>query len=916
MVLFILTALLLVLPLNDAGWAATGSGGADGKRLERMEIMLRQWLLNNKHDRGARFQLAHVLAQRGRAKEALDEYDVLLEENPDDPEILLEKADLLFSIDKQAQALLLLRKIRHLSPEYEDIYQMRYLAWKQLQEPVPAEPVTSQERAASPVAAPESDLSAAEQPEEEQADEPADVETMLLRAAVHIRNNEYLEALALYDRVLTVQPNLRVARIEAFRLLYLMGDYNQLVERGETLLKKNPDDTEVLILLAKTAGIIEQYDMSAEYYRRVLAIDPEDYEAQKGLVYVLNQRGQAFTHERKRDLGRADNLSRHEQYSEAENLYYGLLQENEKDAESILGLAALRVSQGDYEEAFEFYQLALTIEPDLMAAEIGIITVLRKQGKYQEALKKAQTVIGTTSDPEFMRRLMADLLSQMSNLEEAATYFGRVLQDKPDDRGAMHALAVTYRYQGRFKEAVVLNEELLREEPDNIEVLVDLGIMCNYLDKNKAALNYLQRARSLDPDRSDVRAMLYQLKSWYSRVDAQVARIQKRRLLDRNDVDEYLAIGRGTGLSRDVPLARRHYEHILESRPENTAALIGLGTLSLHDGRPAEAEKFFSQALEFNPASRDARTALDDLTKSRRPDLDIRFRSRIFKDYNPLRATFDRRYEETEELVTINRRTRSGDEYLFRYRQSEHRQIYFPLNRTEFKLKGNAFSFGHRRHRPGETMWWFRADSNSFRNTGTNHFNLAGTENQVSGFAVTGKQYRNYFLSMALKRDILVTPRANTTDVDVSTSDIITMALDIDARPDLSFQVSARHLGQTLQGPSRNALGILARYRPSIRENVQLRGGIRSYTNPKDHEYLLSFDLRDKAEDRLSYWLGYDVVFGSSRAVDVDTHSVGLLLDYNITGRWAWYFDGDYSFERRDDEDRDVMYQTGIRFRL
>ena len=65
----------------------------EAERLQKVELMLRQWLLTNSGDRGARHQHADVLSQLGRLDEALAEYDILLEDDPWNPDLIIEKAD-------------------------------------------------------------------------------------------------------------------------------------------------------------------------------------------------------------------------------------------------------------------------------------------------------------------------------------------------------------------------------------------------------------------------------------------------------------------------------------------------------------------------------------------------------------------------------------------------------------------------------------------------------------------------------------------------------------------------------------------------------------------------------------------------------------------------------------------------------
>lgn len=98
------------------------------ERLAHAEQMLRQQLRSHKTDHQARFLLARVLAWQGKLRQALIEYDALIQANPRDGDYLLGKAQTLVWDGKPAQALPLLKQAQRIAPRYEDVWRLQITA--------------------------------------------------------------------------------------------------------------------------------------------------------------------------------------------------------------------------------------------------------------------------------------------------------------------------------------------------------------------------------------------------------------------------------------------------------------------------------------------------------------------------------------------------------------------------------------------------------------------------------------------------------------------------------------------------------------------------------------------------------------------------------------------------------------------
>jgi YaiO family outer membrane protein len=104
---------------------AVAEKAAAAKEFARAESILRERIEAAPGDRRARFLLARVLHWQGKRPASLEQYDVLLREEPGNADYLLGKASVLWFEGRPAQALPLLDAAIARSPDYEDAHRLR-----------------------------------------------------------------------------------------------------------------------------------------------------------------------------------------------------------------------------------------------------------------------------------------------------------------------------------------------------------------------------------------------------------------------------------------------------------------------------------------------------------------------------------------------------------------------------------------------------------------------------------------------------------------------------------------------------------------------------------------------------------------------------------------------------------------------
>ena len=149
-------------------------------------------------------------------------------------------------------------------------------------------------------------------------------------------------------------------------------------------------------------------------------------------------------------------------FATAWQLYRSVLQQDVKNRDALLGMAAIAQQQGDDTVATQYYGQVLTLDPRDPAAHAGL-----------SALTPGNTV-GTESRLKLL------------------------LNHRPDAAELHFALGNLYAEQSRWGEAQQSYFNAINHEPDNIQYVYNLAVSLDHLSLGKLAAQYYQRALQLD----------------------------------------------------------------------------------------------------------------------------------------------------------------------------------------------------------------------------------------------------------------------------------------------------------------------------------------------------------------------------------------------------------------------------------
>jgi tetratricopeptide (TPR) repeat protein len=235
---------------------------------------------------------------------------------------------------------------------------------------------------------------------------------------------------------------------------------------AESVVKGNPDNSEVYIELGMAYFHAEQFKDAMEAFQQAITLNPSAAHAYNGIGRVCYHTGPAQAaieaYERAIDLDRnyidpyyglgilySAQLGN---YEAAIRAFQRGLEHNPTEGFLLASLGSTHARAGGFEQAIDYLQQAITFQPanDFAYSWLSIIYLHLK--RYDEAITTCQREI-ELADNHSARRLLGYLYGELDRYEEAIEELEQSVALEPDDYEARAALARIYRTVGSKQKA-------------------------------------------------------------------------------------------------------------------------------------------------------------------------------------------------------------------------------------------------------------------------------------------------------------------------------------------------------------------------------------------------------------------------------------------------------------------------------
>jgi tetratricopeptide (TPR) repeat protein len=160
-------------------------------------------------------------------------------------------------------------------------------------------------------------------------------------------------------------------------------------------------------------------------------------------------------------------------------------------------------NSGNYDQAIQFYDRALEIDPNYIDALDGKGYVLDNLARYDEAITYCDKVLAI--DPNNIDALINKgvALNGLARYDEAITYYDKALTIDPNDVAALSNKGNSLNNLGRYDQAIEYSNRALDINPNDAYSLNTKGWSLNGLARYDEAITYYDKVLAIDPNNID-----------------------------------------------------------------------------------------------------------------------------------------------------------------------------------------------------------------------------------------------------------------------------------------------------------------------------------------------------------------------------------------------------------------------------
>ena len=292
------------------------------------------------------------------------------------------------------------------------------------------------------------------------------------------------------------------------------------------------------------------------------------------------------------------------------------LQRNTSDMEVLTELAECHTSAGNSEEAYGWWVMLSTMQPDNLYFQIAQARLLYREKAYEECITVCRGITARDTIPDILA-MTADAYRLAGKADSALVYYNEFLRIKPHHAKTISKKADILLAAKKYDEVLKMTGPFLEAEPDNMTVLPIHGLALHLDKKYKPSLEVFEKQLSLGDSTYSVRYYLglnhfmldnilqaerefekaYQLDSSDVMLVYQLAETKSRRIYGSNDETErlyakalkmlepnpvmmhniYGSRAMSFHKSEDFRTAIKYYELSYRYNPKNISALSSIG---------------------------------------------------------------------------------------------------------------------------------------------------------------------------------------------------------------------------------------------------------------------------------------------------------------------------------------------------
>jgi len=356
----------------------------------------------------------------------------------------------------------------------------------------------------------------------------------------------------------------------------LLGDTTSAITEYNSVLEKEPDNTEAILVLASIYSNID-FEKALTYWEKYIKLNPDSSEAlfRKSLT-----------------------LKKLKRTEDAKKILEHIVEKNPEDILFHITLADLYEEEQNYKSAAEEILKCIDFIPNNFSFYVraGELYYLAKEyDKAKDLFEKALKIIPDDTTTSFW---LALIYEEKKDWNSAINLLEKTLPKNPD---ILVYLRLSYYYSqvGRTNKSVRLLEKAKKIGPETAEINFFLGLAYMDLKKHKKAEKSFLRAIDLNSNFTEAYFYLGVIYEQTKRFEKSIPYFKKVIENDPKNANAMNYLGYSYA-DRNINLneAEELIKKALEIEPENAAFIDSLGWVYFRKGEYEKAKEYLEKAIE------------------------------------------------------------------------------------------------------------------------------------------------------------------------------------------------------------------------------------------------------------------------------------------------------------------------------
>jgi tetratricopeptide (TPR) repeat protein len=226
---------------------------------------------------------------------------------------------------------------------------------------------------------------------------------------------------------------------------YQAGDLAQAGRLCREVLRKQPNNADILHFLGVISYQLQNYDSAILHIKKSLQIKPTNSDAYYNLGRAFQKKGEP---------------------NDAIKYYQKAVQQNPYFIDAYLNIGNLFQETGKLDEAIINYQKATDIDPNFAGAHYNLGVVFQEKDQLNEAIAAYQKAIHLNPSYADAYHDLGYLLQMNGELDEAIRCYQKALEISPNLFDAYNNLGRAFQEQRKLDEAITSYQKALQINPD------------------------------------------------------------------------------------------------------------------------------------------------------------------------------------------------------------------------------------------------------------------------------------------------------------------------------------------------------------------------------------------------------------------------------------------------------------------